>query len=179
MARHLKPMRSIQASPIGSFLSPIMFLLYINNVPKNILSSLVNIYAAGSTVYACTSKNLGGQCLAGDISSGWDLTAQWRLGIGLEFSLPQKPSRFCMFSSLDEWWHSKRISLLWRSFLDSSSPKWNLFVQSWLTAHSSLFIVSRVKKNIYFVTMNYFPRPQMKRCKPLLNCYFTKNVLIP
>lgn len=93
MARQLKPMKLIRESLIGFFLSPTMFLLYINNVAKNILSSLVNIYAADNTVYGCTSKNLGGQCLTGDISSGQDLTAQWGLGIGLEFSLPQKPSR--------------------------------------------------------------------------------------
>lgn len=42
------------------------FLLYINELPKNILRSLVNIEADDNTVYDCTTKNLDEKSLTTD-----------------------------------------------------------------------------------------------------------------
>lgn len=53
----------------GSTLS----VLYINDLPKSILRSFVNIYA-DNTIYGCTSKNLDDQRLAADLSSDLALT---------------------------------------------------------------------------------------------------------
>lgn len=40
--------------PQGSLLGPTLFLTCINNLSKNIVKSLLNIYADNTTVYECT-----------------------------------------------------------------------------------------------------------------------------
>lgn len=55
----------------GSLLNPTLFLLYINT-----LRLLVNMYADNITVYRCTSKYFGNECLAADLCSDLTLTAQ-------------------------------------------------------------------------------------------------------
>lgn len=60
----------------GSILGFILFLLYINDQPRNILRSLVNIYADNTTAYECTSQNPDDQSLSADLSSGLAITNQ-------------------------------------------------------------------------------------------------------
>lgn len=46
-----------------------LLMIFINDLRKNILNSLVNVYANDMTIYVCTSKTLSGQTLATDLSS--------------------------------------------------------------------------------------------------------------
>lgn len=56
--------------PQDSLFSPALFLLHINNdLPQNILQSLVSIYVGGTTVYRYTSQSLDDQNLAAHLSS--------------------------------------------------------------------------------------------------------------
>lgn len=52
-------------------------LLYINDLPKNTLTLLLNIYAEDATVCGCTSKYLDDLCMTADHSAELILTAQW------------------------------------------------------------------------------------------------------
>lgn len=40
-----------------------LFRFYINDLPKNTLRFLVNIYVDNTSVYGCSSKHLDDQCL--------------------------------------------------------------------------------------------------------------------
>lgn len=53
----------------GSLLGPTHFLLYINNLPRIILRTFVDIYTDDTTVYRYTYKIVDDQCLAADLSS--------------------------------------------------------------------------------------------------------------
>lgn len=55
--------------------SPTLFLIFSNDLSKNILRSLVNIYTDTTTVYVYTSKSQDYQCLAADHFSDQALTA--------------------------------------------------------------------------------------------------------
>lgn len=59
-----------------SLICPDHVLHYINDLPKSIIRSFVNIYADSTMVYGCTSKILNDQILAADHSTDLDLTAQ-------------------------------------------------------------------------------------------------------
>lgn len=61
----------------ASHIPPSAFLLYINNLPANVLGTLVNINADDTTVYGCcTTRNQDNQCLAADLSAYLTLIAQ-------------------------------------------------------------------------------------------------------
>lgn len=73
LLRHLRSMRM----HCQVFLpSHILYLLYINDLPKNILRSVVNIYAVDITVYGCFAKYLDDKYLAADLSSDLTFTVQ-------------------------------------------------------------------------------------------------------
>lgn len=74
LRRHMRLILVYQGSPLG----PILFLLYISNMPKNILTSLVNIDADDITVCGNNTKGGDDQYLATDLSSDLILAAQWR-----------------------------------------------------------------------------------------------------
>lgn len=63
-----------------ALLEPTLFLLYINDLPKNIFRSLINVYSDDNMMYGCTSKYLDDQCLAADLYSDLTLTVQWGKG---------------------------------------------------------------------------------------------------
>lgn len=69
-----KPLKSIQDVPQSSLFVPTLYLLYINDLSRNILRSLVNIYA--DDIDSWSSKNLDNQSLASDLSPGLALTGQ-------------------------------------------------------------------------------------------------------
>lgn len=71
MASPLKHMISMQASQ-KSVLGRSLFMIYVNDLTKNILKSFVNIYANDMTANRYTSKNL---IIFAGLSS--DLTVQW------------------------------------------------------------------------------------------------------
>lgn len=77
MASLLRHMRSNAGIPQGSIIVPNLFLHYINDLAKNTLRHLVNMYPDDSTVYGCTYKYLDNQCLSADLSSDLTLTVQW------------------------------------------------------------------------------------------------------
>lgn len=54
-----------------------VFLFYINDLPNNILTSWINIYAYISTFCGCTFKNLEGESLALGLASELGLTSRW------------------------------------------------------------------------------------------------------
>lgn len=60
----------INAGVLHSYLiGPPSFLLYINDMRKNIIRSLVNIYADGTAVYGYNFKYRDDKSLADDLSS--------------------------------------------------------------------------------------------------------------
>lgn len=56
--------------PKGFLLGLTLLLLFVNNLSKNILRSLVNISADHTMVYGQTSNYLDDPCLAADLSMG-------------------------------------------------------------------------------------------------------------
>lgn len=50
-------------------LGPNYFLIFINDLCKNILNSFVNIYSSDMNIYVRTYKTLNGQTMATDLSS--------------------------------------------------------------------------------------------------------------
>lgn len=110
---------------------PIFILLYINNLPKNILRSLLNIYAYYTMVYECTSTNLDNQSLCSD----WALTIQCGGGnylVKYKYFINQ----FCNVpSSLSTPWifcnkrvFSQRYSLPLMPIGTHWDHKWNLYI---------------------------------------------------
>lgn len=64
--------------PKCSLLGTTLFQLYINDdMPKDILRSLVNIHKNDTTMYRCTYKNLHDNSLAADLSYDLVSRAQW------------------------------------------------------------------------------------------------------
>lgn len=70
-------MRLILVFP-GLSLRPYPLLFYISNMPKNILTSLVNIDADPIAVCGNNTKDGDDQYLATNLSSDLTLAAQWR-----------------------------------------------------------------------------------------------------
>lgn len=62
--------------PQGSTLGLTQFLFDINDLPRNIVRSLVDIYADDTTLYGCISRNQDKKSLVADLSSDRSLTAQ-------------------------------------------------------------------------------------------------------
>lgn len=98
----MKPVVNSQASEApeitaaisqGSFLSPTLFLFYINNLPKNILRLLVNIYVDDTTFCGCTCQNLDDWSWAADLFSDQVLTAQWWVERWFVTFILQKPNK--------------------------------------------------------------------------------------
>ena len=70
--------RSINAGVAqGSILGPTLFLLFINDLPKHIINSLVDIYADDTTLYRCTSTDVDDVKAASDLSSDLEQIVQW------------------------------------------------------------------------------------------------------
>lgn len=76
MASPPGPWRSKQGFPEESLLATTLVLLYIHDLPENILRSFVNIYADDSTIYRRTSKNIDDQRLGADLSFNITFTSQ-------------------------------------------------------------------------------------------------------
>lgn len=60
----------------GSCLGSTLLGLNINNLPRNILRSLVNNYTDDTTVYECTFKNQDNQSLESNLPSNLALTVK-------------------------------------------------------------------------------------------------------
>lgn len=54
-----------------------IYIIYINDLCKNILQPLVNIYTDETTVYRWNSENLGDQFLAAELSPDLDMVDKW------------------------------------------------------------------------------------------------------
>lgn len=68
---HYSEVHEINVSiPKGSFHGSTFFLLYINDLLKNIFGSFVGIYAEDTTVCEYTSENLDVQSMAADLCFG-------------------------------------------------------------------------------------------------------------
>ena len=63
--------------PQGSLLGPTLFLLFINDLPKHIIKSLVSVYADDTTLYGRTSKAHDEESLAADLSSDLENIQNW------------------------------------------------------------------------------------------------------
>ena len=63
--------------PQGSVLRPTLFLLFINDLPDNVLRSFINIFADDTTIYGFTSKDLNHQHLAYNLSEDVFGIVQW------------------------------------------------------------------------------------------------------
>lgn len=54
-----------------------IYIIYINDLCKNILQPLVNIYTDETTVYRWNSENLGDPFLAAEPSPDLDMVDKW------------------------------------------------------------------------------------------------------
>lgn len=119
-----------------SLLSPTLFLLYINYLPKNILKSLVKIYVNNTTVYECTSKNLNDQS-QDELLADFALTTQWEEDWHHSISPNTKLVMFC-----HHWGDPKFTPVLINGCTPNEAPcikhllglkltpdlKWNLYI---------------------------------------------------
>ena len=63
--------------PQGSLLGPILFLIFINDLPDHIIKSFVDIFADDTTLYGSTSNKITDRDLADSLSSDLDSIVQW------------------------------------------------------------------------------------------------------
>jgi len=59
-------------------LGPTLFLLFINDLPADVLRSFINIFADDTTTYGFTSKGLNHHGLADNLSEDLSSVVQWR-----------------------------------------------------------------------------------------------------
>ena len=63
--------------PQGSVLGPTLFLLFINDLPSDVLRSFINIFADDTTIYGFTSKGVSHHDLADNLSEDLSNVVQW------------------------------------------------------------------------------------------------------
>lgn len=120
---------------------PNVFLFYINDLPNNIRTSWINIFAYITTFYGCTFKNLKGQSLALGLSSELGLTSRWG------------KDSFVLFCT------SKTIVIIIKSFSTTKLDCYSLIDVHNLSEYSQTSSINR------FVSFAERPRSIVDSCK--------------